>query len=188
MKNIKNIQKAYIERAENPLLDQRIDALVDTLITLHVMRSQLSEIELKAMKIGTMQFPPAIEVSIPSVSEFRQSPSQERLQQAGCKLLQQFFQFNIVVWKAEQSFEPPTPENEPWRALGSQLHQWYEYFKRLVLFELGLYPADCTDPFFNEIFLEGLKRATAGEPIAVEYMRNHWGMRASCSKVQPKSR
>jgi hypothetical protein len=186
MKNIKKTQKAFIGRAEKPSLDQDINTLADTLSNLHMMRSKLSEIETKAMRIGTMQFPPAVEVSIPSLAEFRQSPSRVRLQQTARELLHHFFQFNIVIWRAEQSFEPPTLENEPWRVLGSQLHEWYESLKRLVLFELELYPGDCTDPFFNEIFLDGLKRATAGEPIAIEFMRHHWGMQAGGSVLQSK--
>ena len=71
--------------------------------------------------------------------------------------------------------------------MGTEMHAWYELLKGLVLFDVGMYNKECIDPVFNEIFIEGLQRAYAGEPIAIEYMRSHWGMCSGAPEPPPPS-
>ena len=176
MKNIKKIQKTYFERAATQLTDERFEVSTQTLTDLHVMHSSLLEIERRARQIDSAKFAPLIEVVLPTHRDFKTLPCSERLKASALELLNYFYQFNIVVWRAGHPFEPSTSENEMWRALGTQLHEWYEVLKRQILINLGLYNGQYIDPFFNEIFLDGLKRANAGEDIAIKYLRIHWGM------------
>lgn len=89
------------------------------------------------------------------------------------KLFELFGHLNAEVWSREQAFEPETPCNLEWRKLGEAMHWLYEWLK----FENMLAGGEpWRDPIFTPIFLEGTRRAQAGEPIAIEVMRRKWGI------------
>jgi len=182
MKNIKKIQNSYVERAETPLHDnEELSFGLEILERMHGMRSKLAELEVLASRLTLLV--PASEadgcnsVRIPTLAGYKDEPSLDTLRSRARELLTSFFSSNRTVWMAEDVFEAATPKNEPFRALGRQMHQWYEMFKRMVIQPLGLYMSQgCIDPTFSEIFVEMLKRSQADDPIAKEYLRVHWGI------------
>ncbi len=91
-----------------------------------------------------------------------------------------FNRLNSEVWPREQTFEPETPENAKWRELGKAMHLHYEVIKRVYMLAGGDLEVwrkhDAMRAQFSQIFVEGLERAAAGEPIAIAFMRDHWGV------------
>ena len=88
-------------------------------------------------------------------------------------MLEAFGRLNAQIWPHEQTFENETEENKPWRALGEAMHWLYEVIKYENMLAGGEH---WPDPAFSSVFQEGIKRAQAGEPIAVAVMRDKWGM------------
>jgi hypothetical protein len=99
--------------------------------------------------------------------ELVRRPSVEELR----KLFELFGRLNAEVWPREQTFEPESPDNREWRRLGEAMHWLHEWLKFENLLAGG---EPWCDPEFTAIFVEGIERAKAGEPIAVEVMRTKW--------------
>lgn len=182
MKKINLPKTQNVELAETQLPDPIDNSLGDILELLHVMRSHLCELERFASNTQLISVPGypadgAQNVPIPTLWTLKESTGIDALRQAARDLLGRYFTVNREVWVAEQPFESATPENEVCRAIGKQMHHWYECLKRCVLLDLRLYASgDCIDPTFQQMWVEGMTRMAAGEPIATEYMRQHWGL------------
>jgi hypothetical protein len=96
----------------------------------------------------------------PTTSELRQ-------------MLEAFGRLNAQIWPHEQTLEPETEQNRPWRKLGEAMHWLYEAIKYENMLAGGEH---WDDPTFFPIFHEAWRRADAGEPMAVAVMREKWGI------------
>lgn len=93
-------------------------------------------------------------------------------------ILDLFCRINAQVWLREQTFKPESADNLEWRKLGKTMHLFYETLKRInwLLGGEDWRQHQALRKQFRRVFREGVRRAQAGEPIAIEVMRTKWGI------------
>lgn len=89
------------------------------------------------------------------------------------KLFELFGRLNKVVQPRAQMFQPMTKKNREWRRLGNAMHELYTCLHAENMIVGG---EAWEDAMMIQQLAEGFYRADAGEPAAVDFLREKWGV------------